>query len=81
MTCYWLYISELMDGIEGGGLVHSLKKARKKKIARADDVLVFHFPQYQMEKGSQPATAIIKGRKFYKIKEALRVNPYPVLDE
>lgn len=76
--CDWLGIRDLPVGIEGGSLVNSLEKPRIKKIARESDVLVFHFPHYQLQKGSQPATAIIKGD--YKLIKCYEDNSFALFN-
>ena len=77
--CEWLNIQELPDGIEGGSLVSQLKPALvQPNIPRKHDFFVFHFPHYQLNKGSQPASAIIKGDykliKFYEDDQYLLFN-------
>ena len=77
--CEWLNIEELPAGIEGGSLVSQLKSASvQSSIPRKHDFLVFHFPHYQLNKGSQPASAIIKGDykliRFYEENQYLLFN-------
>lgn len=61
--CEWLDIRNLPKQLEGGSLVAALRRpASELPIERPRDFVVFHFPHYQLEKGSQPATAMIKER-------------------
>ena len=60
--CDWLGIKKLPAGIEGGSLVHALEQpAKTHTVKRANNFIVFHFPHYQLQKGSQPATTIMEG--------------------
>jgi arylsulfatase A-like enzyme len=57
----WLNIKDIPADIEGGSLVEELKGGNNNVVKRKDDYLVFHFPHYQLNKGTQPASAIIQG--------------------
>jgi arylsulfatase A-like enzyme len=68
--CDWLGINDLPKGVEGGSLVNALHSPNSDNaVKRPNDFLVFHFPHYQLQKGGQPSSAIIKGNykliKFY----------------
>jgi len=66
--CDWLNISNLPSGIEGGSLA-SVLKGESEEVKRENDFLVFHFPHYQLQKGSHPVSSIVwkdfKLLKFY----------------
>jgi len=71
----WLDIQDIPAGIEGGSLISQLKRPNgKDNISRKHDFMVFHFPHYQLNKGSQPASAIIKGN--YKLIKLYEENKY-----
>ncbi|MCJ8321616.1 MAG: sulfatase [Colwellia sp.] len=82
----WLNIQDLPAGIEGASLVSELKAAKgKDNISRKHDFFVFHFPHYQLNKGTQPASAIIKGDykliRLYEDEQYLLFNLKDDLDE
>ncbi|MBD8490881.1 sulfatase [Echinicola sp. CAU 1574] len=66
--CEWLGIHELPEGYDGGSLANLLN-GKSKSVERPNDFLVFHFPHYQLQKASHPATSIYWGDykmiKFY----------------
>jgi arylsulfatase A len=72
--CSWLGIDELPEGVEGGSLI-DLLDGTNDGIVRPRDYLVFHFPHYQLQKASHPATAIYKEHykllKFYETEDLL----------
>lgn len=77
--CDWLGIQNLPEGLEGGSLTPILKQPEGiKSVERENDFIVFHFPHYQLQKGSQPASTIIKGDykliKFYETEQVLLFN-------
>ncbi|MEM7368133.1 MAG: sulfatase [Bacteroidota bacterium] len=59
--CELLDIGDLPDGLEGGSL-ESILSGKQTKVSRPDDFLVFHFPHYQLQKASHPATALYKDK-------------------
>lgn len=68
--CDWLNIEELPDDrLEGGSIVPLLDTGGKTKVKRSRDFIVFHWPHYQLQKGSHPVSAIRDGNykllKFY----------------
>jgi len=82
----WLNIKELPADLEGGSLVSELKLGKGKgNISRKHDFIVFHFPHYQLNKGSQPASAIIKGEykliRLYEEDKYLLFNLKDDIDE
>lgn len=72
--CSWLGIDELPEGLEGGSLAELLN-GTNESIARPRDYLVFHFPHYQLQKASHPATAMYQDHykllKFYETEDLL----------
>jgi arylsulfatase A-like enzyme len=72
--CSWLNIKNTPNGIEGGSLVPLLLDQKYNRVKRLHDFLVFHWPHYQLNKASQPATAIYSGDyKLLKLWESGRV--------
>ncbi|REJ69078.1 MAG: DUF4976 domain-containing protein [Planctomycetota bacterium] len=59
-VCSWLGIESLPQDLEGGSLESVL--TGQGRVQRPRDFLVFHWPHYQLHKGSQPSTAIYQGR-------------------
>lgn len=77
--CEWMGIKKLPAGIEGGSLVNALKQPLKAHtVNRVNDFIVFHFPHYQLEKGSQPATTIMEGS--YKLIRFYEDNSFYLFD-
>ncbi|MGQ8337522.1 sulfatase [Sunxiuqinia sp. A32] len=81
--CEWLNIQKLPDGLEGGSLSEIVDSSQHEQaVSRANDFLVFHFPHYQLQKGSQPVSTIIKGDyKLYKLYEDNRFMLFNLKDD
>ncbi|WP_137404023.1 sulfatase [Echinicola rosea] len=79
--CDWLGIQELPHGSEGGSLV-SLLNGQSSPVVRPNDYLVFHFPHYQLQKGSHPASSIYwEGYKMIKFYETGELRLYDLTND
>jgi arylsulfatase A len=59
--CDMLNIAGVPGGVEGGSLLPVLTGDRTGAVSRSQNFLVFHWPHYQLQKASHPATAIYQG--------------------
>jgi arylsulfatase A-like enzyme len=57
----WLGIGGLPAEVEGGSLAQLASGDPHAEVIRPHDFLVFHFPHYQLQKGSQPVTTLHQG--------------------
>lgn len=74
----WLGIEKNPEGVEGGSLVKILSGDPHASIIRPNNFLVFHFPHYQLDKGSQPVTTLHQGN--YKLIKFWETGDYRLYD-
>lgn len=79
----WIGVqAELPRRIEGGSLAQVLKNGGEGAVRRRRRELVWHFPHYQTDKGSEPSSAIRSGNwKLIKLYASQEIKLFDLADD